>query len=208
MILVILGAGASYDSVPSRPPDVYSREQSRHRPPLANELFLNSELVDQVLQAYPQCHAVIPYLQDLPPDRSVEQALEILKLEAESDPERVRQLAAIKYYLRKLIWEYEDRWGKDVGHITNHKALLDQLRRSREEGDTVGFVTFNYDRMIEKALSSTLAINIKTFSDYIGHDDFKLFKLHGSIDWYREVATAMDEEFFIDRGVDHCCPVN
>jgi hypothetical protein len=42
MIMVIFGAGASYDSVPSRPPrGLNARQFLPNRPPLASELFLD-----------------------------------------------------------------------------------------------------------------------------------------------------------------------
>jgi hypothetical protein len=45
MILVVFGAGASYDSVPSRPPAQYGRGHLQNRPPLGAELFLEDEAV-------------------------------------------------------------------------------------------------------------------------------------------------------------------
>jgi hypothetical protein len=59
MILVIFGAGASFDSVPSRPPKNYPRESLQSRPPLAAELFLDNELCNNGLGRFPQCHPII-----------------------------------------------------------------------------------------------------------------------------------------------------
>lgn len=47
-------------------------------------------------------------------------------------------------------------------------------------------MTFNYDRMIESALRS-LGVTIEGIPQYIAGSAFKLFKLHGSIHWGREV---------------------
>jgi len=45
--------------------------------------------------------------------------------------------------------------------------------------------------MIEDALLS-VEVTINHIADYVGYDSFKLFKLHGSADWGREVATVME----------------
>lgn len=194
MILVIFGAGASYDSVPSRPPRDYPRPPSgteipgiSSRPPLANELFLdtNSAFVDSISK-FQQCYPIVPLLQKLPVDKTLEQVLETLQSEAEDDVERKIQLAAVRYYLHMFIRLSEDRWTQVSHGITNYVTLLDQLRRSRSAGEPVCLVTFNYDRMIEDALHS-VGVNIENIDDYISHDSFKLFKLHGSVNWAREV---------------------
>jgi hypothetical protein len=51
MIMVIFGAGASYDSVPSRSPKIgiYRRKMLPSRPPLATELFLD---LDFFIESY------------------------------------------------------------------------------------------------------------------------------------------------------------
>ena len=190
MIMVIFGAGASYDSVPSRPPSGYIRQQLLSRPPLATELFLDQGFFAESLRRFPQCKPIVPYLQSIPPEATLEHTLETLQAEGEADPERNRQMAAIRFYLHFMIWECERQWN-DVAHgITNYVTLVDQLRRCRGTTDPVLLVTFNYDRMIEQALSS-VGIAIADLPHYIQHDAFKLFKLHGSIHWAREVDTPI-----------------
>ncbi len=156
---------------------------------MASELFLDREPFSPALSQFPQCHPIVPYLQSSP-EGTIENTLETLRSESEKDPERTRQLAAIRFYLHYVIWQCEVSWNKYAGGVTNYVTLLDQLRRSRRSEDTVCLVTFNYDRMIESALRS-LDITIETIPDYIAHDAFKLFKLHGSVDWAREVDTPI-----------------
>ena len=60
-------------------------------------------------------------------------------------------------------------------------------RRSRRSDEPVCLVTFNYDRMIERALGS-VGVTIETIPQYIKNDAFKLFKFHGSVHWAREVV--------------------
>ena len=195
MIMVIFGAGASHDSVPSRPPTNYSLDA---RLPLASELFSDRNVVRDALSRFPQCRPIIPYLQSPPAGVTIEQTLEALQSEAETDPERTRQLAAIRFYLHFVIWEWERIWDGEARGITNYVTLLDQLRRSGRPGETVCLVTFNYDRMIENAFPS-VGLTIDSIPDYITQDTFKLYKLHGSVHWGREIDTpVVDTE---DRNV-------
>jgi hypothetical protein len=94
MIMVIFGAGASYDSAPDFPPNEFKRHypQCRNRPPLATELFLNDGIFSDSLKRFPQCNPIIPYLRSVPKGRTIEEVLGMLQAEGESDPERKRQI--------------------------------------------------------------------------------------------------------------------
>src|SRR5207302_10386358 len=48
------------------------------------------------------------------------------------------------------------------------------------------FVTFNYDTMLDEELARLLGVQIKDMSDY-AQRDYALIKLHGSVNWGREV---------------------
>ncbi|MFQ5915739.1 MAG: SIR2 family protein [Nitrospinota bacterium] len=138
---------------------------------------------------FPRCQPVIPYLQRVPSDESVERVLESLQAEAEEYPERHRQLAAIRFYLHLMLWECERFWMRDVAKgITNYKTLLDQIERWRKPGERVCLVTFNYDTLLETALPS-VGVTIRDLPDYIASEHYKVIKLHGSVHWAREVNT-------------------
>jgi hypothetical protein len=189
--MVIFGAGASYDSVAARTPVAYPRYQYLgqdvfSRPPLAKELFLPEGLFADSLDYFPECRPIIPYLRAAD---NLEHTLETLQNEAEADLERLRQIAAIRYYLQNVITQCGNQWQNVARGMTNYVTLLDQLRRCRLE-DPVLLVTFNYDKMIEDALSS-VGVAVNDISQYISHGAFKLFKLHGSVDWGREVETEI-----------------
>jgi hypothetical protein len=96
MLLVIFGAGASYDSDPARPPETVKDDR---RPPLADQLFDNREKFAEALTYFPECKPIVPLLRGT---GEVEQRLEQLRDEAISAPpypERLRQLAAVRGYL-------------------------------------------------------------------------------------------------------------
>ena len=188
MIAVIFGAGASYDSVPSQRPKMRPADI---RPPLANDLFLDRPLVRDALRYFPQCHPIIPYLQAVPAGQALEHVMEELREEAKADIERAKQMAAVRYFLHFLIWEHERHWADLAQGITNHVTLLDQLRRVKVSNEPAMLITFNYDRLIEDALKS-VRVNITSIHDYIQHNEFKLFKLHGSVNWGKEILGGME----------------
>lgn len=198
MLMVIFGAGASYDSVPSRPPRT---SRSEYRPPLANDLFSNRPQFVTAMRRFPRCQAIIPYLQQPAEGRPVEQVLEGLQEEAKEYPERHRQLTAIRYYLHFMLWECEQLWDQEIAKgITNYKTLLDQIEHWRSKaGERVCIVTFNYERMLEEALP-TVGVTIRDLPDYITNQNYKIIKLHGSVHWGREVDTPMEN--LPNRNVD------
>src|SRR2546423_1007321 len=113
MIMIIFGAGASYDSVPSRPPDQYRRGiagQWFSRPQLDNELFLPPGFLAESLRRFPQCKPVVPYLQSIPEGITLEHRLEELQTEGDEDPQRRIQINAIRFYLHDVIRECERNW--------------------------------------------------------------------------------------------------
>ena len=102
MLMVIFGAGASYDSSPDFPPPqpqaavatVGTRPLTLHfrelwRPPLANHLFSNPEhAYSQIVQRYPKLTHILPYLRQPSDGRSVEQVLELLQDQGKDYQER------------------------------------------------------------------------------------------------------------------------
>jgi hypothetical protein len=224
MLMVVFGAGASYDSVPSkRPVDSLPISEAQYRLPLANQLFEPRNWFVHIMNKFPDCQAIIPYLQ-FPTGGSVEQELERLQTEASNYPDRHRQLAAIRYYLQYMLLECGRGWDENVAKgITNYKTLLDQLKHWSKPHDTICIVTFNYDLLLEGALPS-VGLEIRNIPDYIDGNDWKVIKLHGSVNWGREVhrppvdsltqGSAWDVAYELIRGAselslsDRYCMVN
>ncbi len=181
MILVIFGAGASYDSIPSLPLTYSVNRKLPSRLPLANELFDDRVMFNEKLVLFPQCKALIPKLRS---ESNIESALQKYFNDSKDDLFRKQQLAAIRYYLQAMIWDCEESWYKSAYGITNHNTLIDHLRLVKDQG--ICIVTFNYDRLIEKALLS-IDLKIEFLPDYISDEHFKLFKLHGSVNWVHPI---------------------
>ena len=138
MLLVIVGAGASYDSAPSRSPsDSHIYRELSHRPPLANQLFGDRPYFGEVMNKYPRCLDIAPRLPHLPEGVSVETVLQGLQLESKKYPKRLQQLTSIRYYLQDIVSSCSNQWGHDCHHILHHRPLLDDIKRWHRKGDKV-----------------------------------------------------------------------
>jgi len=194
VLLVVFGAGASYDSDPDHIPPDNPNERvdtlspiEQARPPLANRLFDNRPQFLSTMGAFPECLALIPRLRKS--GVAVEKELAKLQAEASDYPERHRQLAAIRCYLRRALWECQDRWRGVHRGVTNYATLLDEIERWRfQVRDHICFVTFNYDTMLEEAMAQVVRLQVHDMDSYRSWEHYSLFKLHGSIDWGRVVA--------------------
>jgi hypothetical protein len=190
MLLVIFGAGASYDSVPTYPPgtqiltgDVLNHD---HRPPLANELFKNRPVFAEAITRLPECQPIVPRLRALKGE-SLEAALQDLQSKATDYPRGLQQLAAVRYYLQYILWQCGDAWRNIAKGVTNYKTLLDQIECANKKNEPVCLVTFNYDTLLEDALGD-FGLPIKAFADYTKtHSFYRVFKVHGSVNWARIV---------------------
>jgi hypothetical protein len=197
VLLVVFGAGASYDSDPDHPPEFNLNVRAdrlplfeHHRPPLANRLFDNRPQFLKTMQRFPACQPLIPQLRRA--GVAVETELARLQAEASEYPERHRQLASIRYYLHFALWECQTRWRDIHTGITNYAVLLDQIEQWRYVNkEVVCFVTFNYDTMLEEAMSQVLRLEVQDMDSYHRWGNYSLFKLHGSINWGRVVEKGV-----------------
>lgn len=200
MLLVVTGAGASYDSAPSyRIPQkfpvseldrIHQIEESR--PPLSNGLFENRRFFAAALKKFHRCQPLVPHLRHLPAGRSLEQVLAAYLSEAETYPERHSQIMAVRYYIAYVLKACEQQWEDVHDGVTNYKTLLDQIERWRyESGEEVCLVTFNYDTMLDKACAD-VGLRPRGLAEYVSGKNYKLFKLHGSINWGRSLKLPLD----------------
>src|SRR5262249_8443470 len=124
MLMVIFGAGASYDSVPAYPP----QQPHEDRPPLANSLFDNRREFAILVEQFDRMTPIVPRLRDLTPGKTLEREMEVLQLEGEEFVERRHQLAAVRFYLHMMLGGCETRWNRVAMGVTNYKSLLDKIR--------------------------------------------------------------------------------
>ena len=197
MLMVVFGAGASYDSYPSiRPPTDFllppglRSHFENERPPLASQLFSDREAFAKVTSDFPDCQPIITFVRHAPKHSSVEQVLEALQSEAKQNHRRYVQLAAVRHYLQFIILECEGQWKSVHKGVTNYLTLLDEIESRRKQNEPVCLVTFNYDTMLDQALPA-VGVKIAEMDDYVTQN-YKLIKLHGSVSWGRQVASPMN----------------
>jgi hypothetical protein len=190
MLLVIFGAGASYDSASRLPPPAPGSanpdEYWESRPPLANQLFDDQRtLFRQAMDRFKNCMPLVPLLRRNP---SVERELARVREQSENYPPARRELAAIQYYLHFVLFQCQGNWRNLHGGITSYVTLVREIDRWRHElKEEVCFVTFNYDTMLEEAVFQVLGIPLSSLDSYIKHPYYCLIKPHGSVNWGREV---------------------
>jgi len=221
MLMVISGAGASYDSSPDFSPHLPQgghanfgtspaspNPRESWRPPLATQLFVDPHGVFGDIVANPNYRKLLPILPRLrrPANGSVEQELESLLAESNAevsgDSERKRQLFAVRYYLHDLLLKVTGEWLSRTNGVTNYVTLLDQIRRSNKNGEPVCLVTFNYDLLLDRALLSFDYKQQEPENELFAHPNFKLLKPHGSVDWARYVDAASNTRMGIEQIIE------
>lgn len=180
--MIILGAGASYDSYSSFPPNKDTQDEAR--PPLADQLFEDRKHFNVLLHKFHECQDILPTLRASGKNYSLEAILGKRSEQAKTWLKGKQQLMAVRYYIEAAIEHCEFEWGKVHFGATNQRALLNHIERWRaHHNKEVAIVTFNYDTLIEHALEACLRYSIRTLDDYMLLEHYRLFKLHGSVSW-------------------------
>jgi hypothetical protein len=195
MLMVICGAGASYDSV--LPEELANISSMSQRPPLAKDLFEGRPEFTRLLQLF-QCDDLAVHLRGAIRNSGgdLETELEKLTQQAEGNERLQRELIGLLFYLQGIMWQCS-QWGNDQGILTNHRALLRQIDLHRGD-EQVCIVTFNYDTLIENALTRYKDEPLESLDSYVT-GAYKLFKLHGSVDWGLRVREDYGSSFFGDE---------
>jgi hypothetical protein len=188
-LLVIFGAGASFDSADlARQP-----MQNVARPPLAAHLV--DEEYSPIAARIPRCLPVVDRLRlrmSTGVPWSLEHELGALADAATDSPERREHLMAFRFYLHRVIEDSVGRWSEAASGLTWYLTLLNHLFDwMRRTGATIRLATFNYDLLLDSALTALVGgWELSDVASYIQRRDFRLFKLHGSIDWSRIAYTS------------------
>ncbi|MFO6453471.1 MULTISPECIES: hypothetical protein [unclassified Aeromicrobium] len=136
--------------------------------------------------------------------RDVEEELERLQAEATSYPATSTQLLALRSYLAELMREVPRRWAEECQGLTNYVLALDEAARWREavgSSDPVACVTFNYDTLLEDAVSKVYGHRIDGIDSYLDHDDVKVLKPHGSVNWRRAARAELTSVYLGKAGL-------
>lgn len=188
MLMVVFGAGASHDSRGDLPVGG-SCPPEADRPPLASNLF--DTRFRSVAARFKITAATLNRLTDH--GKPLEDNLRELNQEAETNHGSAQQITAIRWYLQVVVAQCGEIWSRRSGPL-NHELLINKIEqwtaRRNEPDQAVCFVTFNYDELIERSLerAPTRPICFDSNDAYTQHSNYKLFKLHGSVIWSREIV--------------------
>jgi len=186
VLLVVLGAGASYDCDPDNPPPKKGRpDYLSARPPLADALVDRGDLTGSTLREIPELAASV--LAGIirsrlrRPNNSLERILDEVVAKKEVDE---RQQLAFLLYLQRLLGTCSIRALDEVDGDSNQMRLVQAVETWRgHRQEAVLYVTFNYDTLLEAAFAAVYGWKRQDMQSYLSWDQFKLFKLHGSWDW-------------------------
>lgn len=184
MKLVILGAGASFDSVY----DFYDeKEFMPWRPPLANELFDTRVDFRNIIESYPGGSY---YLSKVNAIQDIEEFFQKQWLFLKNN--RAIDLASaflnLNYCLAHLMFQISNNY-KNVG-LSNYDILIQSAYEyAISQNEEVIFITFNYDTLLENSFVKLYFGDNRKLDipDYI-KSPLKIIKPHGSCNWVRRFS--------------------
>src|SRR6266540_3030507 len=148
MLMVIFGAGASYDSAADP-----GRGETTWQPPLANDLFGRRDFFGKAIDDFEDVRALATRLGTLPDGRGLEEELEALQEDAQTYAPLRRQMTALRFYLQRIIRVTAQKWSDSLYGVTTYVSLVNTIDRLWvHRGKSVCFVTFNYDLLLDGAL--------------------------------------------------------
>jgi hypothetical protein len=203
MLMVILGAGASHDFEMGR------RGGLRWRAPLTDGLVEESPSTTTLLNEIPG-QAASGLVATLRRERrktggdSLEKSLDKLVGTAST-----RELLGFRMFVQDYMERVSTLGVEEVGTVTNHALLvrsIESWRAAQGGSEQVAYVTFNYDTLLDQALSGVYGWSpIDSGEDrglqgYLrGDPRFLLFKLHGSSDWAEITFEQTTDALPLDR---------
>jgi hypothetical protein len=200
MLMLILGAGASYDSFSVQPPDPHEVPGLHGRPPLASQLF-HREFWH--LARHRPCAALFPELERAAGSgTSIEETLEHMRGQAVDSQRIAVQLASLREYLSDLLFELSNQWLATTNAVTNYLDLFQRVAAFCEsQREQVVIVSFNYDTVADDAYCKVWRDGrpLLEMEDYIASPNARLLKIHGSADW----STFVKEEASSREGTTH-----
>jgi len=196
-LMIIFGAGASHDAIPQPLADAYMAAVYGGRyvkfgwfqPPLARDLFSSQPEFDESVGLYGAAGALIrdrlrPWVQD---GRDLEELLDTISNDAPGSRTVRRELAALRLYLRRVLWRCGTEWSKAAPAQSNYHVVLQRAVRWQERHGhaKISVVTFNYDLLLDNAVSAHPGIALDSLEAYVANEEFRVFKPHGSVNWAR-----------------------
>lgn len=176
---IILGAGASYDFTHE------AKIKDDNRLPLTKDLF--HDRYNEILQKYSGAY-------DLSSEILLAKDIEAYfqrqweKIKRNYDQPLLLKLINTQYYIHDLFNHLSSKFSNNKR--SNYFNLIKLVHEYTVEGKNEYFpiISFNYDTLIEEAITRNLQLQFKNINEYIDHANRKilLFKPHGSANWVKD----------------------
>lgn len=199
-LLIIFGAGASFDTHPLSMGKAITDDRKL---PLANGLFGDTNFHNAKKTIYPvaavESRVKEAFVKD-PNSFDIEEIFYKLAKESERRPNLEHQLFVSRFYIRSVIESISENVLQATRNMTTYVNLLRALDDWQQETDLkTDIVTFNYDNLIEESLRqvhgwSYPGDGARNFDQYYKNTDIpSLYKVHGSVNWWREAVSGEDD---------------
>jgi hypothetical protein len=183
MKLVILGAGASFDSIYEYYDGI---DVMPWRPPLANELFSPRKNFREIILKYPGGRYFMSQLNGINDvEDFFEKQWKIIENNRADD--LMSAFINLNYCLSHLMMAVSI-YHNDTG-LSNYDVLVQKAYEYSVTNDAdVMFVTFNYDILLEHSLSKVYYGQTRQLEihEYI-NKPLKIIKPHGSCNWFKKI---------------------
>ena len=179
-IMIIFGAGASYDVIDKS----YNPHDKDFQPPLTNQLFdmrfqVYIDEMSEFTNRIPELRAKLAYNVC-----GLEEYLDNLKQKALTSKNKkiYFEFIEVLLYLQNIIHQVSNKYLKanSSGGITSNYHSF--LKKFQDEQINPLLVTFNYDLYLDRACTDVFGKNFNTVDDYT-NSNIKLYKVHGSVNW-------------------------
>lgn len=194
MKMIILGAGASYDSIftddnANEEESAYYSDFLNWRPPLGKDLFSYNHEFDSIIKSFPGAES---FQSEISACDDIEELFQN-KYELSKQRNGINihlQIINVQFYLQALFEAISRRYIKFAP--SNYDILVRKAYEYYIKTDEqILFVTFNYDTLLEKSIEKICNFKIEGMEDYIKHP-LKIIKPHGSWNWFRKTKVIDD----------------
>lgn len=181
--MFVFGAGASAYSV-------LKDEEKKFRefafsPPIGNELFGNK--YNNYIKKYKGVSMSLASLKSFGNDVEGFFESEWKKMATFHNRSLLARHINIVYYLRDLFTKISAETLEQFNHSNLYSILVNNIQQylAADRNESVAFVSFNYDTILDSYLSDFFNVPFNSMTDYVNYSKnrFSLFKPHGSVNW-------------------------
>lgn len=181
--MFVFGAGASAFSVLKEEEDKFRKFD--FSPPIANELFGNK--FKNFIRKYKGVSMSQASLKSFGNDVEGFFEDEWKKMATLHNPSLLSRHMNIIYYLRDLFTKISLETIDQFNESNLYSILANKIQQylTKDRDESVAFVSFNYDTILDSYLSDFFNAPFNSMEDYVNYskNKFSLFKPHGSVNW-------------------------